>query len=60
MIFQIAVGFVCGVFLLAAILALAGAIFVVFSKYRTIDRVRTRKKYDFLEEEEDDEFDEYE
>ena len=56
MILTIAVGFVCGVFLLAAILALAGATVVIFSKYRTIEKVRTRKKYDFKEEE-DDEFD---
>ena len=60
MIFQIAVGFVCGVFLLAAIVAFFGAVAIVISKYGTIDRFRTRKKYDFLDEEEyEDDVDEY-
>jgi len=59
MIFQIAVGIVCGVFLLAAIIAFVGAVAVIISKYGTIDRYRTKKRYDF-EEEDEDEFDEYE
>ena len=58
MIFQIAVGFVCGVFLLAAIIVLGWAVIVIISKYDTFKTIRTRKKYDF-EEDIDDEFDEY-
>ena len=54
MIFQIAVGIVCGVFLLAAIVAFVGALAVIISKYGTIERVRTRKRYDFEEDEEDE------
>ena len=58
MIFTIAVGFVCGVFLLAAIVVLGWAVIVIASKYDTFKHIRTRKKYDF-EEDYEDEFDEY-
>ena len=54
MIFQIAVGIVCGFLLLAAIVAFVGALAVIISKYGTIERVRTRKRYDFEEDEEDE------
>ena len=57
MIFEIAIGIVCGFLLLVAIVMFAGALFVVISKSITINRVKTKKRYDF--DEEDDERDEY-
>lgn len=55
MIWDIAMGIVFGFLLLAAILVFLGCLFIVISKAITINRVKTKKRYDFDEEE--DEYD---
>lgn len=57
MIFEIAIGIVCGFLLLVAILVFLGCLFVVISKAITINQVKTKKRYDFDEEDNEDEYD---
>lgn len=57
MIWDIAMGIVFGFLLLAAILVFLGCLFVVVSKAITINRVKTKKRYDFDEEEDNDGYD---
>ena len=56
MIWDIAMGIVFGFLLLAAILVFLGCLFIVISKAITINRVKTKKRYDFDEEDDEDEF----
>ena len=58
MIFDIAIGIVCGFLLLAAVVVFIGCLFIVISKQVTLRKTSTMKRYDF-EEEDNDEFDEY-
>lgn len=57
MIWEIAMGIVFGFLLLAAILVFLGCLFIVNSKAVTINRVKTKKRYDFNEEDNEDEYD---
>lgn len=57
MIWEIAMGIVFGFLLLAAILVFLGCLFIVISKAVTINRVKTKKRYDFDEEDNEDEYD---
>lgn len=57
MIWDIAMGIVFGFLLLAAILVFLGCLFIVISKAITINRVKTKKRYDFDEEDDEDEYD---
>lgn len=57
MIWDIAMGIVFGFLLLAAILVFLGCLFIVISKAITINRVETKKRYDFDEEGDEDEYD---
>lgn len=57
MIWDIAMGIVFGFLLLAAIIVFLGCLFVVVSKAITINRVKTKKRYDFDEEEDNDGYD---
>lgn len=56
MIFEIAVGIVCGFLLLIALFVFVACVYVVISKSITLKNT-TIKRYDF--DEEDDERDEY-
>lgn len=56
MIFEIAVGIVCGFLLLIALFVFVACVYVIISKSITL-RNTTIKRYDF--DEEDDERDEY-
>lgn len=55
MIWEIAMGIVFGFLLLAAILVFLGCLFIVISKAITIHNT-TIKRYDFEEEDEDDDW----
>lgn len=57
MIWEIAMGIVFGFLLLAAILFFLACLFTVISKAITINQVKTKKRYDFDEEDNEDEYD---